>query len=296
MKKYLMLMITAVSFLLSAGDLQAQKKKVVKKSKPTAVKFVEKSFATPTSVTEITDISDSNRAYDAEKSLIENYGVTMAYSDNTFKGKEPLRRGDFIVAFNSALSAIKKVQDSLGVDSTFFNTYDKNASYITSVNDLTDLKPTSVYYPATQALIERWGIAAPFTKAKVLNPGGLMTEAEVYDILKVTLGYQSPGVNQYTTAMSRDKFAVVLNNAIAQKMSQVNAVASARRMAADDDRRAQELAFKQSERARKDSVAKEIELRRIEAQRQEAEAWSKLSDREKRKLHKEQMKADAAKK
>lgn len=34
---------------------------------------------------------------------------------------------------------------------------------------------------------------------------------------------------------------------------------------------------------RKDSLAKEVELSRIEAQRKEAEAWSKLSEKEKRK-------------
>jgi hypothetical protein len=286
MKKYVMIMITALSLMLSVGELQAQKKKVVKKStaKTHTVKFVEKSFGTPTSITEVTDITDASPGYDAEKNLIENYGVTLAYSDNTFKGKEPLRRGDFIVAFNSALSTIKKAMDSSAIDSSMINTYDKNASYITSVNDLKDLQPTSVYYPATQALIERWGIAAPFTKAKVMNAGGVMTEAEVYDILKVTLGYTSPGSNPYTTAMSREKFAMVLNNAMNQKMSQITAMATDKRMAADAERRRQELAFQASERQRKDSVAKEIELRRIDAQRKEAEAWSKLSDREKRKL------------
>jgi hypothetical protein len=284
MKKYVMIMITALSLMLSVGDLQAQKKKVKKSAKTNTVKFVEKSFGTPTTIAEVTDISDSSRGYEAEKNLIENYGVTLAYSDNTFKGKEPLRRGDFIVAFNSALTTIKKAMDSSAIDSSMINTYDKNASYITSVNDLKDLQPTSVYYPATQALIERWGIAAPFTKAKVMNAGGIMTEAEVYDILKVTLGYTSPGSNPYTTAMSREKFAIVLNNAMNQKMSQVTAIATDKRMAADAERRRQELAFQASERQRKDSVAKEIELRRMEAQRKEAEAWSKLSDREKRKL------------
>ena len=189
MKKYLIMLITAFSFLLSTGELQAQKKKVVKHSaKPATVKFTEKSFGSPTTITEVTDLTEASPGYDAEKNLIENYGVTMAYSDNTFKPKEPLRRGDFIVAYTSALAAVKKAMDAGGVDSSIINTYDKNASYITSVNDIKDLKPESVYYPATQALIERWGIAAPFTKAKVLNPGGVMTEAEVYDILKVTLG------------------------------------------------------------------------------------------------------------
>jgi len=153
-----------------------------------------------------------------------------------------------------------------------------------------------VDYPATQAWIEQWGIAAPFTKAKVLNPGSVMTEAEVYDILKVTLGYNSPGINPYTNGMSRDKFAIALNNAISQKISQVNDIAATRKMAADDERRSQELAFQLAEKQRKDSVAKEIELSRMDAQRKEAEAWSKLSDKEKRKLAKSQARAQASNK
>jgi hypothetical protein len=288
MKKYVMILITALSLLLSTGELQAQKKKVVKKSARTnTVKFTEKSYGSPTTITEVTDITEASPGYEAEKNLIENYGVTITYSDNTFKGKEPLRRGDFIVGFNSALGAIKKAMDAASVDS-LINTYDKNASYITSVNDIKDLKPTSVYYPAVQSLIEKWGIAAPFTKAKLLNPGGVMTEAEVYDILKVTLGYTSPGSNPYTKAMNRDKFATILNNAISQKITEVNAMSTTKRVSAEDERRSQDLAFKMAEKERKDTAAKGTELRRMEAQKTEAQAWSKLSDSQKRKLHKVQ--------
>src|SRR6266478_1910186 len=119
MKKYLIIMITAFSFMLSAGELQAQKKKALKKSEQaTTVKFKEKGFVTPTAITEITDITEASPGYEAEKNLIENYGVTLAYDDNTFKGKEPLRRGDFIVAFTSALAAVKKAMDDGSVENS----------------------------------------------------------------------------------------------------------------------------------------------------------------------------------
>ncbi len=48
-------------------------------------------------------------------------------------------------------------------------------------------------------------------------------------------------------------------------------------------RRQADMTMKEQEKARKDSVAKEVELAKIEAQRKEAEAWNALSKKEKRK-------------
>ncbi len=280
------------------GGAQAQKKKVVKKTKSTkttAAKFTPKDFGTFTSVADIKDETEANPEYQSVKNLVETNGVTLAYADSTFKPKDVLRRGDFIVAFNSALAAVKKATDAGGLDSSIINTYDKNQSYITNVSEIKDLTNNSIYYPAVQSLVERWGIAAPFSKTKLLNAGAPMPENDVYDILRVTLGYNSPGSNPYTTGMTRGKFAMVLDNALNQKLSQVNTMASSRRDSLDDLRRQQEMALKQQDKARKDSMAKEVELSRMEAQRKEAEAWSKLSDKEKRKQAKAQQAAQTTK-
>ena len=285
----MLLMLTATIY----EGVQAQKKKTIKKHSKTTtvkeVKFTPVEFGNPTSVGDIKDESDSNFEYASVKNLIEKDGVTLAYADNTFRPKEVLRRGDFIVAFNSALQAVKKITDSAGVDSSVINTYDKNKSYITSVSEIKDLKENSIYYPAVQSLVERWGIAAPFSKTKLLDAGAPMPENDVYDILKVTLGYESPGSNPFATAMTRAKFARVLDNALNQKLSQVNALAAARRDSINDMRRQQEMTMMQQEKARKDSMAKEVELSKIESQKKEAEAWTKLSDREKRKQARQQV-------
>ena len=277
-------------FGIFLGDTQAQKKKTVKHSsaKTTTIKFTPREFGTPSSVSEIKDVSDSSAEFQSVKNLIETNGVTLVYADNTFKSKESLRRGDFIVSFNSALDAIKKAADAGGSDGSIINTYDKNQAYVTNVSEIKDLKESSVYYPAVQSLIERWGIAAPFTKSKLLNAGAPMPEGEVYDILKATLGYNSPGTNPYATAMTRGKFAMVLNNALNLKLTQVNALATAKRDSIDDLRRQQEAMLKQQDKQRRDSLAKEVELSKIEAQKKESEAWTKLSDREKRKQLKNQ--------
>ncbi|MEO6329550.1 MAG: S-layer homology domain-containing protein [Ginsengibacter sp.] len=290
MKKYVKIIMLLALFGVTYGDMQAQKKKTIKRStvKTTKVKFTPKEFGTPASLSEVTDVNDSTPGYQSIKTLVETNGVTLVYADNTFRPKDPLRRGDFIVTFNSALDAVKKATDAGGVDNSVINTYDKSQSYVTSVSEITDLQESSVYYPAAQSLIERWGIAAPFSKSKLLNAGAPMTEGEVYDILKQTLGYVSPGTNPYSTAMTRAKFATVLNNAVGQKLVQVNTLAVAKTDSLDDLRRQQEALIKQQDKQRRDSLTKEVELSKIEAQKREAEAWTKLSDKEKRKQLKSQ--------
>lgn len=272
------------------GSTEAQKKKVIKKSvsKTSAVKFTPKEFGTPSSVNDVKDLKETDPAFESVKNLVETNGVQLVYADNTFRPKDPLRQGDFIVSLNSALEAIKKSADASGADSTVFNTKDNSQPYVTSVNDIKDLKESSIYYPAAQSLIEKYGVGSAFTKSKTLNAGATVPESEVYDVLKTTLGYTSPGTNPYSAAMSRSKFAMVLNNAVNQKLSQVNAFTSGKNDFADSLRREQNALIKQQEKQTKDSLTKQAELSKIDVQKKQAEAWTKLSDREKRKQIKSQ--------
>jgi len=288
MKKFVKIIMLGLFAGMLYGDVQAQKKKYKKSAslKKTTVKFTPKEFGTFTSVADVRDEADSTREYASVKNLIENNGVILTYADSTFQPKAPLRRGDFIVALNSALEAIKKSADSNGLDSSTSlvntTTPDNNQSEVASISDIKDLNENSIYYPATQSLIEKWRYV-PVTKNKLLNAGEVMTESEVYEILKTTLGYTSPGTNPYSKAMSRGKFAMILNNAVNQKLSEANGLSTTKQESLDSLRRQQELTIKQQEKQSKDSLAKENELSKIEAQKKESEAWTKLSEREKRK-------------
>ena len=275
MKKYLKFFLPVLLMFVFA-DLQAQKKKVsTKKSTQTkTVKVIERNFGTPAAITEITDVSENAPSYSSVKNLIENNGVIFSYADNTFRAKEPLKRGDFIVALNSALNNLKTKIDPSISDTGLFNTYDRNrgGAYLTTIDQVKGLPETSIYYPASKSLIEEWGIAAPFALNKTLASSSVMTEKEVYDILGATLGYRSPGLNPYSTGMNRGKFAIVFNNAISQKMTEIRGLNSAELNRRDMDRRRQVDSLKVVDKARKDSVAKDIELRKIEAARLEIEA------------------------
>lgn len=291
------------------GNIEAQTKTKIK-TKP-APKFVEQNFGTPSSVTDITDIADSNRSYNSVKSLLDKH-VTLTYDNNTFRGNEPLRRGDFIVALNSSLDAIKNVAVENGIDSMMTantnsamndntnnsgaandstanadnsntNKSDINATNKTNTNDVTnasgftDLQEGSVYYPAVQSLLEK-GVTAPFnTNSKKFNPGAVMSEKEVYDVLNKVFNYDKTGMNPYATSMTRDKFAMVLNNAVANKLQEEYTVIDQKNAQAEQMRQQEKARLaaemQQQEQMRKDSLnsayqaeQKEIEARALEAQ------------------------------
>ncbi|HUS02524.1 MAG TPA: hypothetical protein VMY77_12390, partial [Chitinophagaceae bacterium] len=267
--------------------VQAQKKKVTSKTRSSnkvTIKAVDRNFGSPSSVSGITDIADSAADYQSLSNLVSLYGTTITYADNTFRGKEALRRGDFIVALNSALNNLKSKMDAAGVtDTTLFNTYDRNrgGAYLTSISQVKDVPENSIYYPAARSLIERWGIAAPFALNKTLSPNSTISEKEVYDILRVTMGYNSAGVNPYTTSITRSKFAIVLNNALTQKLTEINTLAYAQQVKRDEERKRQLDSLQRVDMLRKDSIAKEIQLRKQEAAKKEEEARKLLEKKKK---------------
>ena len=243
------------------------------------ITVLERSYGTPTSITQIIDVPENNPAYETLKNLIENYNVPITFSDNMFHGKEALKRGDFIISLNGAFNAVKKASIDAGIDTSLVNTYDRNRSYITTVKDIKNLPSSSIYYEPAQSLIEKWGVAAPFTKSKMLNANSTVSETEAYDILMVTLGYHSAGINKLNEAISRDKFATILNNAVAQEVSLINSLHSVKQALLDAERRRQQDSINTAEIIRKKAIAKEIEAQKAEAQRKEVEARAKLKSK-----------------
>ena len=87
--------ILPVALLLMITNAEAQKKVTKKKTvnnNTVVIKLTERNFGNPTSIPAITDIIVTDPAYESLKNLIENYGVTLTYADNTFRSKELLKR------------------------------------------------------------------------------------------------------------------------------------------------------------------------------------------------------------
>jgi hypothetical protein len=238
----------------------------------------EKRFGNPQSISEVTDILENNEAYNALKDLIENHHITIVYADNSFLGNANLKRGDFIVSYNSALDHTRDAINNAGLDTLLINTYDRNKAYITSVTQVKDIKPGNVYYNAVESLLEEWGINAPFTKAALLNAQSLFYQDELYDILRVTLGYDYGTFKPKKMAITRYHFAIIFDNALKQKLAQVQMLADEKKAKDNAEKARVDSIIKQIEQNRRDSIGKEIEMRKAEAEKKEAEARKKLED------------------
>lgn len=291
MKHYLKFLSSLLIFSFLMGNVNAQTKAKIKTKTTAAPKFVEKSFGTPSSVTDVTDISDSSKAYSSVKNLLDKH-VTLTYNDNTFKGTEPIRRGDFVVALNSSLDALKQVAASNGLDSSFnvanasgnknmsaaSVAENTNASSDNMTPGFADVQESSVYYPAVQGLTAK-GVADPFTDSKKLNAGATMSESEVYDALNKVFGYDKNGMNPYAKTMSRDKFAMVLNNAVSQKLMEEYAMVDKNNAEAEQMRQqekeklAQEMASQAQ--MKKDSMNSAYKAEQMEIEKKALEAQSK---------------------
>ena len=268
--------VTGLVLLSHFADAQNKKRAVTVK---THTQAREKGFGSPQSISGVKDVLENNEAYNALKDLIENHHVTMVYADNSFLGNANLKRGDFIVSFNSALESIKDAIKNAGLDTSLINTYDRNRAYITSVTQVKDIKPGSVYYNGVQSLLEGWGINAPFTKAGVLNAQSLFYQDELYDILRVTSGYDYGTFKPKKVPVIRFRFAMVIDDALNQKMKQVQMLADEKKAKDDAEKARVNAIIQQIEQNHRDSVSKEIEMRKMEAQKKEAEARKKLEDK-----------------
>ncbi len=281
MKRYLKLISSLFIFSLLMGNVEAQTRTKTKIKAAPAPKFVETNFGNPSSITDVTDIADSNRAYNSVKNLIGEH-VTLTYDDNTFRGNEPLRKGDFIVALNSSLNTLKNFAVENGIDS-MMNANNAAAmstpeSSVTNLSDFTDLEEGSVYYPAVQSLMEK-GVTAPFTDSKKLDPGAVMSEKDVYDVLNKVFNYDKTGMNPYATSMTRDKFAMVLNNAVTTKMQEQYAMVDQKNAAAEQARQEEKAKMaaemQEQEQMRKDSLNSAYQAEQQEIEKKALEAQSK---------------------
>ncbi len=283
MKRYLKLISSLFIFSLLMGNVEAQTRTKTKIKAAPAPKFVETNFGNPSSITDVTDMADSNRAYNSVKNLIDEH-VTLTYDDNTFRGNEPLRKGDFIVALNSSLSAIKNFAVENGIDSMMNTSAMANSgmtasdSSMTNPSGFTDLEEGSVYYPAVQSLMEK-GVTAPFTNSKKLDPGAVMSEKDVYNALNKVFNYDKSGMNPYATSMTRNKFAMVLNNAVSTKMQEQYAMVDQKNAAAEQAKQEEKAKMaaemQQQEQMKKDSLNSAYQAEQQEIEKKALEAQSK---------------------
>ncbi|MGY6529536.1 MAG: iron uptake porin [Cyanobacterium sp.] len=68
-----------------------------------------------TSVNQLSDVSPTDWAYEALRSLVERYGCIVGYPDRTFRGNRALSRFEFAAGLNSCMQSIERLIGTGGV-------------------------------------------------------------------------------------------------------------------------------------------------------------------------------------
>lgn len=76
------------------------------------------------SASQLKDVQTSDYYFQSLQSLIERYGVNVAYPDGTFKAYLPMTRGDFAVFLNSSLDTLNR---TIAVETTDLGTQEELA-------------------------------------------------------------------------------------------------------------------------------------------------------------------------
>jgi hypothetical protein len=65
-----------------------------------------------TSVGQLEDVSPSDPYFQALQSLIEKYGVDVSLPDGTFRGEQPITRGNFVIYLNRAMDRMVELMEN----------------------------------------------------------------------------------------------------------------------------------------------------------------------------------------
>ena len=68
-----------------------------------------------TSVNQLSDVSPTDWAYEALRSLVERYGCIVGYPDRTFRGNRALSRYEFAAGLNACMQSIERLIGTGGV-------------------------------------------------------------------------------------------------------------------------------------------------------------------------------------
>ena len=69
-----------------------------------------------TSVSELQDVSPTDWAYEALRSLVERYGCIVGYPDRTFRGNRATSRWEFAAGLNACLNTMERlIQENVAV-------------------------------------------------------------------------------------------------------------------------------------------------------------------------------------
>ncbi|MDJ0902595.1 MAG: iron uptake porin [Xenococcus sp. MO_188.B8] len=98
-----------------AGPTYAEKlpesslKQIEEYSEPNSLGGLTEEFNQVTNVNQLRDVSPSDWAYEALRSLVDRYGCIVGYPDQTYRGGQALSRYEFAAGLNACLNQIERL-------------------------------------------------------------------------------------------------------------------------------------------------------------------------------------------
>ena len=98
-----------------AGPTYAEKlpesslKQIEEYSEPNSLEGLTEEFNQVTNVNQLRDVSPSDWAFEALRSLVDRYGCIVGYPDQTYRGGQALNRYEFAAGLNACLNQIERL-------------------------------------------------------------------------------------------------------------------------------------------------------------------------------------------
>lgn len=181
-----------------------------------------------TSISQLTDVKETDACYIHLQSLVERYGVKVAACNETrFGGSQMLTNGALAKMLSSGLQIISELKkasvsekseaDKKKIEAKIkLNAFDLFKHHYTSVDKIKDLKASDCYYNAVQILLEEFKIDIT-DKTGILKAGKPANGKNAGLLLKEIFGLTDLDVSKYATAtITKAEFSILLNMALDQ--------------------------------------------------------------------------------
>ena len=111
------IIFTALVTGTCASPVQAQQNELMQQIEAYGREAQGKSMGQVTNVNQLRDVSPTDWAYEALRSLVDRYGCIAGFPNQTYRGTQPLSRYEFAAGLNSCLNQIERLiaaQESVG--------------------------------------------------------------------------------------------------------------------------------------------------------------------------------------
>ena len=176
-----------------------------------------------TSISQLTDVKETDDCYIHLQSLVERYGINVAAcNQTTFGGSQVLTNAALAIMLSSGLERISELKkyavsekseaDKIKIEAKIkIKGFDLFKHKYTSVDELKDLKASDCYYQAVQILLEEFKIDIT-NKTGLLQAGKPANGKNAGLLLKEVFGVTNLDVSKYASAtITKAEFSILLN-------------------------------------------------------------------------------------